>query len=227
MFSNELKFLESENKKQYNNLDNEDKVIIDNILKSMSIFRVNSYDSQVILRDIIGMAQELKLRNSSITESSGNDIKKFIDEIINNSAGVSKIEIVLNFLSKLSGYFFIWFSFLAFSAFGTFDMNISLSLIIFYVCSVIAIFIVEGLLVPKFINKKGYKKYIPNYISLLIFIMLSCTAYSVKDFIVFNSVNSIYIIILSGIIYIFNKYLITLNIHRLAKGKHHHIKDLI
>lgn len=227
MFSNELKFLKSENKKQYNNLDNEDKVIIDNILKSMSIFRVNSYDSQVILRDIIGMAQELKLRNSSIKESSGNDIKKFIDEIINNSAGVSKMEIVLNFLSKLSGYFFIWLSALAFSAFGTFDMNISLSLIVFYICIVIAIFIIEGLLVPKFVNKNGYKKYIPNYISLLIFIMLSCTAYSVKDFILFNSLNSIYIILLSGIIYMINKYLITLNIHRLAKGKHHHIKDLI
>lgn len=132
MFSNEVKLLKLENNKQYNNLENEDKLIIDSILKSMSIFRVNSYDAQVILRDIIGMAQELRLRNSSIKEASGNNIKHFVDEIINNSDGISKLEIILNFLSKLSGYFFIWFLALAFNAYGSFIINLNYSYL-FYI----------------------------------------------------------------------------------------------
>ncbi|QUH21229.1 hypothetical protein [Alkaliphilus sp. B6464] len=64
---------------------------------------------RVIRRDLIGMAQELKLRGSSLKDSISEDLKEFTNEIIKNSGGPCKREILLNFLSKLSGYFFAWF----------------------------------------------------------------------------------------------------------------------
>ncbi|MBU3178083.1 hypothetical protein KPL47_17285 [Clostridium estertheticum] len=118
MTQNEVILLKEENEKQSIELREDDERNIKNIMKNMSMFKVNSYDAQVIQRDLIGMAQELKLRNSSLQEAIGDDVKGFTNEIINNSSGPCKREILLNLLLKLSGYFFAWFTGLAFVAYG-------------------------------------------------------------------------------------------------------------
>lgn len=61
MFKSEVTLLKKENTKQLEILGNDSKEVINSIMKTMSIFKVNSYDAQVIHRDLIGMAQELEL----------------------------------------------------------------------------------------------------------------------------------------------------------------------
>ncbi|MBU3217484.1 hypothetical protein LL033_05310 [Clostridium estertheticum] len=118
MSKNEVILLKEENQKQSIELREDDNRVIKNIMKSMSMFKVNSYDAQVIQSDLIGMAQELKLRNSSFQDTIGDDVKGFTNEIINNSSGPCKREILLNFLLKLAAYFFGWFAGLSFFAYG-------------------------------------------------------------------------------------------------------------
>ena len=57
MLKNEVTLLKKENEEQSIKLKQDDSEIIKNIMKSMSIFKVNSYDSQVIRRDLIVMAR--------------------------------------------------------------------------------------------------------------------------------------------------------------------------
>ena len=57
MLENEVTLLKKENKDQSSKLKENDNEVIEDIMKSMSIFKVNSYDSQVIRRDLIVMAR--------------------------------------------------------------------------------------------------------------------------------------------------------------------------
>lgn len=98
MFKNEVTLLKKENLRQMENVKEDDEDIIYEIMKSMSVFKVNSYDAQVIQRDLIGMAQDSELRGTNLKNVIGNDIKSFSNEIIKNSYGPSTIEILLNFL---------------------------------------------------------------------------------------------------------------------------------
>lgn len=226
MLENELILLKKENEKQSNQLKQEDNKVIKNIMKKMSIFKVNSYDSQVIRRDLIGMAQELDLRNSNLEESIGDSLKHFTDEIINNSNGPCKVEIFLSFLSKLSGYFFIWFTSLAFGAYGGLDWNVNPKLCIFYVGTVLIMFIAEGIITPLFITEKGIKQKLPSLVSIVLVLILSITIYFTDDSQYANTINVKYIIVLSGIVYFISKYFNTKNIHRLSKNKQNYIEDL-
>lgn len=105
MIGKEITLLKRENEKQTRQIREEDKSIIKDIMKSMSIFKVNSYDAEVIQRDLVGMAHELRLRDSSLEKEINGDVKGFSKEIINNSNGPSKIETALNFSSKLFGFY--------------------------------------------------------------------------------------------------------------------------
>ncbi|MBV1820717.1 hypothetical protein L0P54_10750 [Anaerosalibacter bizertensis] len=106
MFKNEVTLLKKENLRQMENVKEDDKDTIYEIMKSMSVFKVNSYDAQIIQRDLIGMAQDSELRGADLKNVIGNDIKSFSNEIIKNSYGPSIIEILLSFFTLLSGYLF-------------------------------------------------------------------------------------------------------------------------
>ncbi len=78
MFKNEVSILKKENKLQANKLQAADSDTIEWITRGLSVFKVNSYDAEVIRRDLIGMSQELRLRDSSLKESIGDNLGGFI-----------------------------------------------------------------------------------------------------------------------------------------------------
>ena len=84
MFKNEVTLLKNENTRQIEFLNEDARSSIDGIMKSMSIFKINSYDAQVIFRDLIGMTQELELRGSDLEHEVDSDLKSFVDEIADN-----------------------------------------------------------------------------------------------------------------------------------------------
>ncbi|MCB2342558.1 hypothetical protein [Clostridium estertheticum] len=226
MIQNEVILLKEENEKQSIELREDDERNIKNIMKSMSMFKVNSYDAQVIQRDLIGMAQELKLRNSSLQEAIGDDVKGFTNEIINNSSGPCKREILLNLLLKLSGYFFAWFTGLSFVAYGGLSWEANPIIYFYYIGAVLIIFVTEGMITPLFITEKGLKKKLSSVFSILLFVVFSTIIYFLNDNQYTIEINAGYIILISAIMYLIVKYLNVININRLAKGKKNYIDDL-
>ena len=226
MFANEVSLLKTENEIQSKNLREDDLQIIKDIMKSMSLFRVNSYDAQVIRRDLIGMAYEMKLRNSSLQETIGEDVKGFTDEIIKNSFGPSMWEIMLNFLMKLSGYFFTWFILLAIGAYSSLSWKANPIVYLYFIGAVVLIFITEGIIAPRFINEKGFKKNLDLLISMLLLIILTTIISLLNNKNYTREVNGGIIIAASGIVYLITQYLNSIHIGRLAKGKRNFIDDL-
>lgn len=227
MFKSEVTLLKKENEEQSMKLREEDKRTIKDIMKSMSVFKVNSYDAQVIQRDLIGMSQELKLRDSNLEDAIGDDVRGFANEIIKNSSGPCKKEILLNFLSKLSGYFFAWFIALAFGAYGSLTWVANSDIYIYYFVIVLIIFIGEGFITPFFSTEKGLKKNLQSLTSILLFVTVTSILYFIYDKQYTKEVNGAYIIVVSGLMYLITKYLNARNIHRLAKDKKNYIEDLI
>lgn len=227
MFSNEVMLLEKENEKQFSSLLEEDQIIIKKIMKRINIYRVNSYDSQVIKRDLIGMSQELNLRKSSLKNMLGDDIKYFAEEIINSSSGISKPELVIKFFSKLSGYFFLWYLFAAYGQYGSLKWQANPIIHLFYFGVVLIIFLMEGFINPLFDMEKGFMKFLPSLISTIIFLIWILVVFKLNDKGNMQLINGGYIIIVSGISYLILKYLNLKNIHKLAEGKKNYIKDII
>lgn len=226
MFKNEVALLKIENETQSKNLKQDDQQVIKDIMKSMSMFKVNSYDAQVIQRDLIGMACELKLRDSSLQEVIGDDVEGFTYEIIKNSGGPCKREIILNFFLKLSGYFLVWFIAFAIGAYGSLSWYSNPTIYIYLLGVVLITFITEGIIAPLFSTEKGFKKNLHSLISILLFVLLTSIAFLIKDKQYTVEVNGGIIIVISGIVYIITKYLNSMNIRRLSKDKKHFIEDL-
>lgn len=226
MFVNEVTLLKTENETQSKNLREDDQRVIKDIMKSMSMFKVNSYDAQVVQRDLIGMAHELKLRDSSLLEAIGDDVKGFALEIIKNSGGPCKKEIVLNFFLKLSGYFLAWFTLLAIGAHGSLSWDANPIIYLFYLGAVLIIFITEGIIAPLFSTDKGIRKNLQPLISTALFILLTFIIFLMNDKTYTTEIKGGIIIVVSGLVYLITKYLNSINIRRLAKDKKHFINDL-
>lgn len=235
MSENEVTLLKRENENQAYKLREDDWRVIKNIMKSMSIFKVNSYDHQVIQRDLIGMAQELELRDSSLQEAIGDDIKGFANEIINNSSGPCKREIWLKFLERLSIYFLIPFTLIAIWGYGNFSGRLNpIIMYLYYIVFVLIGFVMEEIINPLFATEKGFKRALPPLISISSFIVLiNITNYlSNTQYTRGVKVGTepgpevIPIIVVSGLMFLTVKHLNVKNIHRLAKGKKNFIADL-
>ena len=227
MFKNEVTLLKNENARQLETLGDGSKKVINNIMKSMSIFKVNSYDAQVIHRDLIGMAQELELRDLSLEQAIGEDIKEFTIEIINNSVGSSKIEILLGFLIKLSCIFFLSFALLSFGAYSSLTWDANRIIFLLYSGIALIVFITDGLITPLYSVEKGFKKYIPSIISIVLFLILTTIVFLLNDNENTTRIYGGYIIIVSGLSYVIFSYLNIKNISILSKGKKNYIADLI
>lgn len=236
MIENEVTLLKRENKNQALKLNEDDWLIIKNIMKSMSIFKVNSYDRQVIERDLIGMAQEQKLRDSSLDEAIGNDVKGFVQEIIKNSSGPCMREIWLSFLEMLSRYFLFWFTAIAVGGYGTFSSRLGNPIILypFYTGTVLIAFVAEGLITPLFITEKGFKRNLPSLISISLFVGFAALLYFLSNNHQYPQYTGeikagaevVPTIVISGLGLLITKYLNAKNISRLAKGKKNFIDDL-
>ncbi|WP_312652658.1 hypothetical protein [Proteiniclasticum sp.] len=227
MFKSEVRLLKNENAKQLMSLKEGDRKNINSIMKSMSIFKINSYDAQVIIRDLIGMSQELELRGSSLEQSVNSDFTGFVKDIIENSAGPSIWEIITGFLLKLSGNFFICFSLLSIGAYSSFSWESSSIIFPLYFGMTLIVFITEGIVTPLFSVRKGYAKHIPSFISLVFFLGLAGVTFLLVDNVNTVPVNGSLIIGVSGLSYIILSYLNIKNINRLSIGKNNFIDDLI
>lgn len=226
MFANEVTLIKTENDTQSKNLREDDRKVIKDIMKSMSMFKVNSYDAQVIRRDLIGMAYEMKLRNSSLQETIGEEVKGFADEVIKNSLGPSPWEIILNFLMKLSGYFFTWFTLLAIGAYSSFSWEANPIVYVYFIGVVVLIFLLEGVIAPRFITEKGFKKNLHSLISMLLLVAFTTVVFLLNDRNYTREVNGGLIIAASGVVYLVAQYLNSINISKIAKGKRNFIDDL-
>lgn len=226
MFVSEVALLKTENETQSKNLREDDRRIIKAIMKSMSVFKVNSYDAQVIRRDLIGMAFEMKLRNSSLDENIGIDVKGFADEIIKNTIGPSMWEIILNFFMKLSGYFFAWFTLLALGAYSSFSWKANPIIYVYFIGVVVVIFVAEGIIAPHFITEKGVKKNLHSLFSMFLLVIFTSIIFLLNDKNNVRDVNGGMVVAVSGLIYFMTQYLNVINIRKLARGKRNFIDDL-
>lgn len=227
MFKNEVSILKKDNKKQSISLDPYDNDLIQDITEGMSVFKVNSYDAQVIRRDLIGMSQELRLRDSSLKETIGDSLTCFTLEIINNSSGPSFREIFLWFLEKISLYMLATLILLSFLAYRGFSWKVTPLILLFYIGYGSIMFIIEGIVTPLFSTKKGLMKNMPAIIATLLVLLLVFITKSINDSPTAMMINASYLIIISGLIYVISKYLYSKHIHELAKDKKNFIQDLI
>ena len=228
MFKNEVTLLKKENNEQIEMLKNDTKDTLKNIMKSMSIFKVNSYDAQVIQRDLIGMEQELELRDSSLEQVIGNDIKEFVNDILDSSAGPSKIEILLGFLIKLSSMFFLSFIILTIGAYsGGLVWKANSVIFLLYGGISLASFIIDGIVTPLFSIEKGFKKYIPFLIAMSSFFILIMFSFRINNSLDKTEIYAWQILIASGLVYFICSYLNSKNIKKVSKEKKNYISDLI
>ncbi len=227
MFKNEVNILKKYNKEQSSKLETIDYDIIKDIMKSMSIFKVNSYDAEVIRRDLIGMSQELRLRDSSLKESIGDNLTGFTGDIIKNTNGPSLLEIFLWPLSNISLYIFLTLIFSSFFLFGGLYWKATPPILLFHIGYGFIIFIIQGIVIPSFITRKGLMKMVPSIITvILISILMFITKYFIENGTV-KVINVSSRILLSALTYIISKYFYTKHIHNLAKDKKNFIEDLI
>ena len=226
MFKNEKTMLEKENKKQSLKLKDEDNATIKKIMESMNIFKVNSYDAQVIRRDLIGMAQEADLRDSNLKEFIGSDPKEFARDLIVNSNGPSKIEIGLNFLSMLSVYIIFWSIALGFGAYDGLSWDISIESLLSFSVLVLIIFISDGVLAPFGASKLGFEKVLSYAVPLILIIIFALIIGPINYNTYISTVNIKYVVAIFVLIYLLSKYLTSKNIHSLSKNKLNYIKDL-
>lgn len=233
MFENELTLLKKENDIQSFSVASDDWNIIKTVMQSMSVFKVNSYDREVIKRDLIGMAQEVRLRNSSLAVEIGDDLKGFSEEIVKNSSGPSKREIALNFIETLSKYFLLWFLIVAIGGYGNMASWLGNPMIIFptYFGVALLSFISAEIITPLFITETGFKKFLPSIISFSLFVGFIAIMYLSRgentghveraESLIFPT------IIISLFIFLMTKYLNSKNIEKIAKNKRNFIEDLI
>ncbi len=227
MFMNEMVLLKKENEAQIKTLRISDVQTIKDIMMGMSIFKVNSYDAQVIKRDLIGMAQEFELRNKTLNDAIGSDVKGFAHDIIKNSGGPSIYEIFLGLLLKLTGYFFAWFFILSIGAYGgNLYWRANPVIFLFFLTFAVLSFITEGLIAPVFSMEKGFKKACGSFISAALFLIVTIIYFYLYDKQNVREFNVAYVVIISGVSYLIIKYLNSKNIHKLASNKKNFIQDL-
>ena len=144
----------------------EDREMIKKVMNSMGIFRVNSFDAQLILKDLIGMSEEMELRGSSLKEEVGEDLHGYVKELEKNSKGSYPLEYITYFgkrvfLSMFLLTVFIGFFFSGDEWQGSFPILYYLGLSIFSE-------IYHGIVIPSYHTEKGIRRRIPDVIFLII-----------------------------------------------------------
>lgn len=231
MFKNEVKLLKKENDDYTRWLDDNDEDIIDKIMDSLGIFRVNSFDAQVIRRDLIGMAEEARLRKSNMKEVIGDDIKLTTYDIIKNSRGSSKQEILFLYLKFITGIVLISYGFFGTINFANFSWEIGLGALIGLVYTASYYFLISKLVRP-LLNMEGWGRFgfywtmftaIPTYYYAVIFGAYGAPKYNRPTTL---NINKAYVLLIAGLIYLISDYFYRKNISELAKDKGDYYEDL-
>ena len=227
MFKSEVSLLKKENAGQLEILKPNTKDSINNIMKSFSIFNINSYDKEVVRRDLIGMAQELELRGSNLEEAIGENPKEFIAEIKKSSMGANRTEILLGFLIKVSSIFFLSFVLLSIFAFSSLTWSANKATFLLYIGISLIGFITDEIISPIYSMEKGEKKGLPTIFTLISVVILTYIAFLLKDKEKTIEIQAWIIMVASGLGYIIFNYLNIKNIEKLSRGKKNYIADLI
>ncbi|MBG0765209.1 MAG: hypothetical protein H0S78_10100 [Tissierellales bacterium] len=165
---NIIKELKKENNKESRKIMLDDLGLIRNITDNMNEYLMNSYDKQIVKRDLIGMAQEMKLRGTTLRDELGDNVDEFTKEIIENSRGPSKLEIFLTTIKSSAIPFIIIFGGMLLLS-KNFDMSMSIYFPILVYLFLGIQSILEFIFVSAFNKEKNFKKYIPNVIRGLTF----------------------------------------------------------
>lgn len=229
MITNKVKLLKKENDDISRWMNDEDENLIDSIMESLGIFRVNSFDAQVIRRDLIGMAEEAKIRGSNMKDVIGDDIRMTTYDIIRNSRGSSKREIVFLYLKYLFG---IVFSLIG--LFGsiiprrlTWDVNL---LGLFSLVLSTSMFFLLAKLVRPLLNMEGWGRF-GFYWTMFTALSLSTPAiYAASGNLLANQrflIPGWIVLMTAGILYLVSEYFYRNTIDELSMGSSNYFEDLI
>ncbi len=230
MITNKVKLLKKENDDISRWMNDEDENLIDSIMESLGIFRVNSFDAQVIRRDLIGMAEEAKIRGSNMKDVIGDDIRMTTYDIIRNSRGSSKREIVFLYFKYLFG---IVFSLIGF--YGsiiprrlTWDVNL---LGLFSLVLSTSMFFLLAKLVRPLLNMEGWGRF-GFYWTMLTTLSLSTPAiYAVYSGNLIApqriSIPGWIVLLVAGLLYLVSDYYYRRTINKLAMDNSNYFEDLI
>lgn len=173
MWENELKQLKKYNNKSSQDLESEDRELIKQIIKYLSVARISSFESEILRKELIGMSLEARMRNEDLKSAIGTDKKSFCEDIINNTIHTSWKERILVYMKKIT---LVTFLIVAIACLLTdfnpiIRINIGFILIIFLYygyCS-----FSEFYLEPKFVLEDGLKYFIPQLVNAIYIILLT------------------------------------------------------
>ena len=221
MFRDEARLLKRENDAIARWMPEDDEDIIDKITDSLGIFRVNSFDAQVIRRDLIGMAEEARLRDSTMKEAIGDDIKLTTYDIIKNSRKSNKHEIVLLYLKYLSGIVFSMISFFGFTVNQSLMWDVNIFGVFSLALSITMFFLLAKLVRP-LLNMEGWGRFGFYWTFLNAISLVSPSWYTVASAYFFENsklfIRGWYVLLVAGIMYLISDYFYRKNINKLAKS---------
>jgi hypothetical protein len=222
---NIIKELKKENNKESRKIMLDDLGLIRNITDKMNIYIMNTYDMQIVKRDLIGMAQEMKLRGTTLRDELGDNVDEFTKEIIENSRGPSKLDIVLSSLKIFVLSLTVLYGVILL-LFRNFDSTVSIYLPIIVVLFIGIVTVLESIFIPVFNMEKSFKKYVPNVIrGLSVFFLLTS---GVPKLVRYGpSIKRIYLILIFLVIYAITSFAHNKHIENLAESSDNIVRDLI
>ncbi len=222
---NIIKELKKENNKESRKIMLDDLGLIRNITDKMNIYIMNTYDMQIVKRDLIGMAQEMKLRGTTLRDELGDNVDEFTKEIIENSRGPSKLEIFQRLLKTYTLTFIIMLGSIILLSKNINSLT-SLYLPIFVGILILTQTIIAIIFEPVFNLDKSYKKYIPRIIYVIpLFIFLISDLNKLVRY--GPTIKKIYLIIFLLIIYAITYFAHNKHIENLAKSSDNIVGDLV
>lgn len=166
------------------------------------------------------MAEEARLRGSNMKEVIGNDIKMTTYDIIKNSRGHSKLEIIFLYLKCLSGVVFLSLGFFGVLNLTNFSWYIGLRGLFMLVEHITYYFLISKLVRP-LLNMEGWCRFgfywtMFTAISVYSYAFLF-GAYSTEMNEYFRVyINKGYVLIAAGLIYLISEYFYRKNISKLV-----------
>ncbi|MDW7669560.1 MAG: hypothetical protein SCJ93_12105 [Bacillota bacterium] len=223
---NLIKELKKENNKESRKIMLDDLGLIRNITDNMNEYLMNSYDKQIVKRDLIGMAQEMKLRGTTLRDELGDNVDEFTKEIIENSRGPSKLEIFLTTIKSSALTFIIIFGGMLLLS-KNFDMSMSIYFPILVYLFLGIQGILEFIFVSAFNMEKNFKKYIPNVIRGLTFFIFFYYFIGNKITRGGPEVKIVCLVIIHLFIYAITYFTYNKHIENLAKNSDNILRDLV
>lgn len=223
MFKSPLHLLKKTNHEQLLELAVEDQKLIAHIMKRMSVVKINSIDAQIIQRDLIGMAMELKSRGSSLAVSLGDEASDFADAVYKNSGGANWLEFILNYVLRLSGYFFVWFLTSSLLLYGGFTWQANTSVYPIFAMVVTLSFVLDLWITPRLIMKAHH---LPSIIAVLTLVIVTAVFMRFTDQLETVVIHAWPVIGVSAVVFVIAQVMQNLLMRKIANFESHLIEDL-